>query len=320
MTRGPHVSVIVCTKDRPEHLGRCLKSLEVYMHRDDVEIVVIDNNSSTLGTREVCQQYPITYVFESKPGSGATRNTGARIARGEYIALTDDDMVVEPGWVENLVRNFDDPNVGYVSGRILPVELRTKAQHLFELKGGLSKGVQRRVFDQRFFKRFRFRGVPIYLVAMGGNSMIPKRVWEEVGGHDELFGVGSLVGGGDSHEICYKILRSGYTAIYDPEACARHWHPAQYEDLKNKLFVYGKADTAVQTKFLLRYGDVRSLLEIVLSRNYRQGKRFLQSLTRRSEFPLDLVLSEWIGNWVGPFAYLCALWRSKTKSWLPGDL
>lgn len=306
-------SIIICTKDRPNDLTRCLKSLSIYLSRKDLEVIVVDNNSSSNQTREIVEGYPqIRYLMESRPGQGFAKNTGILAANGKYIIFTDDDVIVQKGWIENLLSNFTDEKIAYVSGQVEAWIVSSDSQQIFEDIAILSKGSERKTFDTEFFNRFRLRGVPVHLVAMGANSVAPKHVLLEVGLHDPLFGVGSLVGGGETGELCYKILQKGYTAVFDPNALIKHRHPTTRQALRKRMFTYGKADTAIQAKFFIQYHDWRGLADIIINRPYRQIKKFLEMLCGKNKTPLDLIFFESIGNWIGPFSYLRAL----ILSWL----
>ena len=70
------------------------------------------------------------------------------VARGNILAFTDDDVIVDPYWLVGLVRGFSiTEHVACVTGLILPAELETQAQFLFEEYCGFTRGFIRRVYD-----------------------------------------------------------------------------------------------------------------------------------------------------------------------------
>jgi len=106
-----------------------LKSLRDAMPPDDssCEVILVDNNSND-DTRfvfeEVEKHYEskIRYVFEEKRGISHARNRGIKEARGEIIAFTDDDVIVDKNWIHNIEKAFKEHDeVACVGGKILPV-------------------------------------------------------------------------------------------------------------------------------------------------------------------------------------------------------
>ena len=93
------MSIVVSTRDHPEYLARCLRSL-LTLHYPDYEVIVVDNAPSTTATAELIQstyghEARIHYVCENRPGLSLARNCGIKAARGEILAFTDDDVVVD---------------------------------------------------------------------------------------------------------------------------------------------------------------------------------------------------------------------------------
>lgn len=302
-------SLIIPTRNRSELLFKCLTSIQEfrYLDRPEIEVIIVDNNSNDNATQQVCRGFAVKYIFEPSQGRAAAINAGARASTGRLLAFTDDDTIMASGdWLDTLASNFDRPEVGYVSGNVKAYQLENPIQKMWENKGGLSKGPEPREFNTSYFKRFRFSGVPIRLMAAGANSMIRREVWDEVGGHDELFGVGALVNHGESLEICYKILHYGYTAIYDPTAIVFHQHPTTKQDLIRKQYFYGIGDTAVHTHFFFEYRDIRSLFEALISRQWQICGRLIRSLLKKHPFTPDILLAQILGNAIGPFVYLRA--------------
>ena len=144
----PPVSVVVCTRDRPVSLENCLDSL-ARLDYPDYEVVVVDNASRGQAVRDVVLRSGFRYVREERAGADWARNRGAAEARHDLIAYLDDDACASPGWLRAIARAFADPSVSAVTGMVLPAELETGPQMLFEEYGGMSKGIHPRNFDGR---------------------------------------------------------------------------------------------------------------------------------------------------------------------------
>ena len=121
------ITVILCTYNRSQNLEKALSSVSASKVPGSViwEVLVVDNNSSDR-TREViedfCCRYPgrFRYIFEPKQGKSHALNIGIREARGDILAFMDDDVIVEPSWLQNLTAPLHNGRWAGSGGRILP--------------------------------------------------------------------------------------------------------------------------------------------------------------------------------------------------------
>ncbi len=119
------ITVILCTNNRCQSLARALESVAASELPTAIEwdVLVVDNNSRDQ-TRElvedVCRRYPgrFRYLFEPQPGKSNALNSGVREACGEILAFMDDDVIVEPTWLQNLTKPLQDGQWAGVGGRI----------------------------------------------------------------------------------------------------------------------------------------------------------------------------------------------------------
>ncbi len=110
------ISVVVPAYNAEAHIRECLDSLLVLDYpKDRLEILVVDNGS-TDHTLSIIKTYPVRCLVEDTPGSAAARNLAARSARGEIIAFTDADCVVDVNWAKEIDLTFQDPQVDAVMG------------------------------------------------------------------------------------------------------------------------------------------------------------------------------------------------------------
>jgi len=121
MNNYPTVSVVVPAFNAQNTISDCLDSLQRLEYpRQKLEIIIIDN-ASTDNTNSILNQYnsQVTILKEAKRGSAAARNKGIINAKGEVIAFTDSDCVVEKDWLKNLVLPLKDDQIGIVGGKVL---------------------------------------------------------------------------------------------------------------------------------------------------------------------------------------------------------
>ena len=149
------VSVVVATYDRPEDLRRCLRCLRAQESPRQVDIIVVDNHPASGLTPPVMAEFPeVTLVCEPRQGSAYARNAGILASTGAIIVTTDDDVIVPADWLEKLLAPFVRNDVVLVTGNVLPLELETPAQHLFEAYGGFGRGFERLEVGREWFESF----------------------------------------------------------------------------------------------------------------------------------------------------------------------
>lgn len=111
------VSVIITAYNAQDTIGNCIQAvLDMNYPKEQYEILVVDNNSKD-GTANIIKKYPVTYVLENQNQSpAASRNTGAKSAKGMYLAFIDDDQFVDSDWLARIIILFEDKKVGAVGG------------------------------------------------------------------------------------------------------------------------------------------------------------------------------------------------------------
>src|SRR5262249_13211739 len=137
--RVPSLTAVVCTRDRPHQLARCLASLQQVVasgvaDRVGLEILVVGKAPPGDRCREVVARCSrARYVRAPIEGLDFARNCALDEARGEFVAFFDDDVTVDAGWLDGFVEALQaNPDAAAVTGPVLPYELATRAQILFE--------------------------------------------------------------------------------------------------------------------------------------------------------------------------------------------
>jgi glycosyltransferase involved in cell wall biosynthesis len=287
---GPSRSatVVICTRDRAGELNRCLGSFRDQTRSPD-QVVVVDNASIGDETRQVALSHGVTYVREPRPGLDFARNTGAAAASGDIVAYTDDDTVLHPAWLEELIAAFDHPDIWAVTGLVLPAELETPAQCVFEKAWGFGKGFERRDFGPEFYAATRRLGCPAWDVGAGANMAFRRDVFERVGGFDDRLDVGAAGCSGDS-EYWHRILHAGGVCRYEPRAIVHHFHRREFSGLRQQIRAYMRGHVAallVQYERTGEKGNVRRLLRSMPKWYARQVLRRLGGRRDASTCMLD---------------------------------
>lgn len=312
LSRAPRVSVVVCTRERPDALAVCLASLTRQDH-PDFAVWVIDNAPVTGATRDVVSsfgdQLEIHYAVEPLAGLSRARNCALRQPlAGDIVAWIDDDEVADPMWLSELTRALADrPAAAAVSGLVVPAELATRPQLWFEQFGGHSKG--------RGFQSADF-GVgtgstqsPLYPLppfGVGANMAFRTEALRAAGGFDDALGAGTLTNGAEDTKIFTELLRAGLTTLYRPGAVTRHYHRRDLAGLRKQMQGYGSGLTAFYTSLIL--DDPRVIWPLL-----RLSRQAIRDLTSDSslrvsgledDFPAELLAANRKGMLSGPLRYL----------------
>jgi GT2 family glycosyltransferase len=213
------ITIVVCTRERPRELERCLRSLR-RQTRPPAEIVVVDNAPANAAARPVAAAAGARYVHAPRRGVSRARNAGARQCLTPLLAFIDDDMVAHPAWLEALHSAFEDPDVIAVTGPVMPMDLVRAAP------GELSRELVRLPWGAQpfhvahdcadWFERAHFGGIG------DGNMAFRAAAFREWRGFEERIGRGSAINGGEEHYAFFELIERGHRIAYTPEAMVFH--------------------------------------------------------------------------------------------------
>jgi len=304
---------VIATFDRPDDLRACLRSLICQTSTRPVEIIVVDNHPASGLTPGVVAEFPrARLVTEPRQGLSYARNAGIRAATGEIIVATDDDVVMPPDWLEKLLAPFARDDVMIVTGNVLPAELATRAQQLFEHYGGLGRGFVRVEAGGEWFGSWYREAVPTWQLGATANAAFRATIFThpEIGMLDPALGAGSPTGCSEDTDLFYRVLAAGFTIVYEPAAYVWHHHRRDMRALRRQIYAYSKGHVAYHLITWKRYGDSRALFHLALTLPKWQLKKLLRWMRRSNDYPLSLIMTEIAGNLAGPWA----LWRARRRA------
>ncbi|MBU4336560.1 MAG: glycosyltransferase [Actinobacteria bacterium] len=240
------VAVVIPTAGRVDSAGRAVRA--VLGAQDVTRVVLVDNAPVAGQPHRQLQQLRdldprVTVVAEPCKGASAARNAGVDACDEPYVAFTDDDTVVHPGWARALAAGLD-AGAAVVTGLVLPARLSSDSERTFELRSGFGHGALPRWFgDEQHLVDPLF---PWRLGRLGAsNSMACTReTWLRVGGFHEGLGPGRRSRGGEDLEFMTRALWPGHRALYTPDAVLWHFHRGTPEDLRTQMFSWGSGLTA----------------------------------------------------------------------------
>ncbi|MEX2382391.1 MAG: glycosyltransferase [Opitutales bacterium] len=305
----PTLTVAICTRDRPERLARCLNALRTIHDRplgrsSLLEILVIDNNPSDERTRKLAAAASgVRYVREPLPGLDFARNRALREAKGEWIAYLDDDVTVDSQWLEGLWEAWgENPDAGAITGLVLPYELDTPAQILFEQAGGFRAGFEKRRFGPILPGSRDYPCNPGRF-GTGANMAFSREVLLKIDGFDEALDTGAPLPGAGDLDIFYRVVRSGSPLVYEPRCLVFHQHRRCLKELQHQYWTWGLCYMTFLSKTYHSDCSQRSKVRRLIIRWFLTYLRRWQkcALSRNQPFPPNMVLAELMGGVQGIF-------------------
>ena len=194
---NPKVSVIVPTYNGKRFLFDCFTSIEKTEY-SDFETILIDNGSNDGSSMYVKENFPWVKVHHLHKNRGYTggNNFGAKMAQGEFIIFVNDDVIVDPMWISELVKitETDNSNIAAVSGYDIPMKF-------FGSKIDISKVLS----------------VKECAIASGCVWLIRKSAWEQIGPlREEFFCTW------EEYEWSWRAFLSGYKIYSTPHSFVFH--------------------------------------------------------------------------------------------------
>lgn len=309
----PLVTIAICTKDRPAGVERLLTSLQeqesaLPIGSAGIEIVVVDNAPSDDRMRELASRYShVRYVREVRPGLNFARNRALKEARGKILTFLDDDVIVDQHWAAGLANAWsENPDAGAFTGQVLPMELETEAQIIFERRCGFRHG----------FDRVRYGSVlpgnPLYpggngVLGAGANMAFNVDILQRLGGFDEALDTGAVVPGGGDLDIFYRVVRAGYVLVYEPRFLVFHQHRRDMKSLHRQYRrSWGLGFMCYVCKCMKNDPERRPKLKRLISWWYINNlqsifRNFKKKIQGKPHLPPSIFLGEVWGGTVGLF-------------------
>ena len=310
----PPISIVICTRNRPELLSECLEAVGS-LEYPEFEAVLVDNSRAVDEVAELASRYPIRYVRETAPGVGWARNRGVSETRHEIIALIDETVRVDRHWLRGIAKAFADPRVGLAVGLAVPGVLDTAAEQSYEF--GFHEAA--RAFAPRDLDSLRTSESPFARarpvepwrllgssdLGLGPNIAVRRSTLSKVGGFDTALGGVTRSRVGSDLDLMDRVLLAGRIVRYEPAALVWHDHPTTMGELRELRYDAGRS---FGSYLLRRYGERRPSRRVVAGYVVRwigglllgMPRRFL----RRGRVPIPLLAAELWGALNAPIAQL----------------
>jgi len=232
--RAVDATILIATFNRAALLDETLQSIRALRVSPNRtwDVMVVDNNSSD-DTHAVVERhaagFPVRlhYVFETRQGRSSALNTGIARSTGAVIAFTDDDVRLDPSWLDAACDELTAPadqSVGYVGGPVRPIWEAPPPKWLELTRGDLwgtiaiqDHGNARAIYEEA-------RKVPL-----GANMAVRRAMMARIGGFRADLGrsSGRLILGQEVPELLVRARAAGYRGVYQPAMALSHHVPAR---------------------------------------------------------------------------------------------
>lgn len=285
----PFVSIIIVNYNGLNYLQSCLAALDTQTYfRENFEIIIVDNGSTDGSIGFLAENYPDVIVVGNQTNEGFAKpnNQAAKIAKGEFLALLNNDMVVSAEWLEALITTQHRTNAECVGGTILNYD----GSSIDFIGGSIDRfgygyqyfhGEAAQSIDQSVEKEIFY--------ACGGAMLINKHVYLSIGGLDEDFYLYY-----EDTDLGWRLWVLGYRVVVSPQAISLHKHNgtakkfsraqiASFGERNPLLMLYKNYEDKNLYKFLFEAIILRimRLIEILRINNFSQDESSLKVMTFR---------------------------------------
>ncbi len=242
------LTAIVPTRDRPEALAKCLRALDAERAEMSLDIVVVDDGSAEpQAVERVVAEIPDAVIVPSvRRGIGAARNTGVTAAATEFVAFTDDDGEVQPGWAHTLVTRLREGAV-VVGGATVAADGQGSLAVASQLASNALLGAQ-------------------LAVAPASNLACRRDVALEIPFDESFVDIG-----GEERDWCARLFAQGHALVREPRAVVVHRQQLTFGAYWRKHVLYGRGAYRFRTAHARGRLEPRRFYAGLVRSAFRQG-------------------------------------------------
>ena len=270
----PLVSIIIVNYNGKSYLRKCLESIKKIDY-DNLEIIVVDNNS-TDGTMEfLVQNHPsvITLKLDQNHGFAKPNNMAAKIARGDFLLFLNNDTKVTPNFLTELVQVLvKDDQIGICQSLLLKPNGEMDSSGDFIDTIGVVYNSKEPIDKIREISSAR-----------GASMIVRKKLFSDLGGFDEKFFVSF-----EDVDLGWRTWIKGYRVAINPKSIVYHYGGKTHDSIKNEISFHGLKNqlsmkiTNFETKYaissLLKFFFIFGIRELKILLDYTiKGKTTLTS-------------------------------------------
>lgn len=225
-SQRPLVSVVVVTYNNLDLTRKCLDSVERHTSNVRYEIVIVDNASQD-GTPDFLREYASTRPFvrlqlnDDNLGFSAANNQGLAMSKGDYLVILNNDTVVTSGWAMGFIRHLRrDPTIGLIGPVTNNIGNEAKVPVVYQSLDDMPAQAANYT-AAHLGEAFDIHTLAFFCV------MIPRPVYERIGGLDEAFGLGFF----EDDDYCRRVQEIGMKCVCAEDVFVHHNLSASFNKL-----------------------------------------------------------------------------------------
>jgi glycosyltransferase involved in cell wall biosynthesis len=277
------VTIVLCTRNRPALLGKCLEAVAALNPQPD-DVLIVDNSEGCAETKDLARKFSARYIVEPIPGLSRARNRGLAECKTDIVAYLDDDATPNSHWIQSILAQFSDAKVAAVTGEtILPDADPGKL--LNERPRTLSNQ------DPKWFEIATFGGLGV-----GNNMALRKAACNGHGAFDLRLGRSAPIPIAEESYAFANLLSRGYRAVHVPDAIVVH--PVTNGDIEQRA-------TSQIAYWLLLFREFPGHRMDLLRFLWWRLRRKPLAWQRNPQAPGEIIMSGWR-----------VYWRAGLRGWL----
>lgn len=287
---NPLVSILICNRDHKDILERCISSIEEKTSYSNYEVIVCENGSTEADIKEYYTKIGsdprvrvITWEGSSEFNFAALNNFAAKEAKGGYLILLNNDTeVIEPGWIEALLKECQKEDTAVAGSLLLYPDETIQHAGMCILGGNVFHLGMHESADEQGYLGLYSRSHEVSSVT-AACMMVRRDVWDKLGGLDEDFKIAY-----NDVDFCLRAREAGYLISYTPYAKLYH-HEGKSRGFR-RLDDRDIAAEEQERRLFIKKHPVTSLADPYYNPNFLPGGCFQEKLPTEEDRKLGKAL------------------------------
>ena len=222
---APKVSIIIVNYNGKELLQKCLDSL-LKVNYDNFEIILVDNNSTDGSVEFITKNYPslIIIKLDSNKGFAEPNNVAAKISKGKYLLFLNNDTVVTPNFISEMVKVMEtDKKIAICQSLLLKPDGSVDSSGDFIDHLGVVYNSKTEIDEIREVSSAR-----------GASMLVRSDIFEKLDGFDQKFFVTF-----EDVDLCWRSWILGYRVLIIPTSIVYHEGGITIKKIKSEIAFHG---------------------------------------------------------------------------------